>query len=65
MYYPGEIPDARVSPLLAESLVGQPPAYIQVSGADVLRDEAIAYADALTQAESVVPISFIFAWKSY
>ena len=41
--------DPRVSPLLG-SLAGLPPAYVAVGGFDPLRDEGIAYADALRAA---------------
>lgn len=42
--------DIRISPLLAKDLSGLPPAYMQISGADVLRDEGLIYARKLEQA---------------
>lgn len=38
------------SPLLADDLSGLAPAYVAVSGFDVLRDEGLAYAERLTKA---------------
>ncbi|KAI0483197.1 Alpha/Beta hydrolase protein [Xylariaceae sp. FL0804] len=49
-YAPAARPDPRHSPLLAASLAGLPPTLIQVAGADVLRDEGLAYAEALRAA---------------
>lgn len=51
-HYLGDHPadDPRVSPLLAEDLTGLPPAYVAVSGFDVLRDEGEAYALRLAEA---------------
>lgn len=54
-YYPSDKPDTRVSPLLATSLDGLAPAYVQVAGSDILRDEGIAYAEALQDAKYDIP----------
>lgn len=43
----GNAPTEAVAPALAESLAGFPPAYVEVGGAEVFRDEAIAFASRL------------------
>jgi acetyl esterase len=45
-----EITDPQVSPLLADDLSGQPPAFIVTAGFDPLRDEGDAYGAALRAA---------------
>ena len=42
--------DIRFAPLLGKSFQELPPAYSQVSGADPLRDDGLAYAKALKEA---------------
>ncbi|MBO0866178.1 MAG: alpha/beta hydrolase, partial [Mycobacterium sp.] len=48
--------DPRVSPLLADSLSGLPPALIAIAGFDVLRDEGERYATALGAAGNAVDL---------
>lgn len=49
-YNPPKIEDPSVSPLLASSFTGVPRAFFQLCGRDPLRDEGLAYADALEAA---------------
>ena len=46
-YNPTDPTAVDVSPLLADDFSGLPPAFIQVAGADPLRDEGLAYAEKL------------------
>ena len=48
--------DPRISPLLAESLSGLPPALIATAGFDPLRDEGDSYAAALSAAGTHVDL---------
>lgn len=52
MYIPAGVDpaDPRLSPLLAPDLTGMPPAYILTAGLDLLRGDAVAYAERLEQA---------------
>jgi acetyl esterase len=47
---PSEGDDPRVSPIRAESLAGLPPAFVVTAEFDPLRDQGLAYADALAAA---------------
>ncbi|MBQ3653119.1 MAG: alpha/beta hydrolase [Synergistaceae bacterium] len=49
-WYPGDVSSEYVSPALTEDLSGLPPAYVLTGTLDLLRDEAIAYAQRLMQA---------------
>jgi acetyl esterase len=54
--YAGPRDDWRVSPLLAKSLAGLPPALIEVAGHDPLHDDGVLYAEALRAAGVAVQL---------
>ncbi|KAH7198933.1 Alpha/Beta hydrolase protein [Fusarium flagelliforme] len=56
-YYGAPPEDIRISPLLAKDFSGLPPAYIQIAGADPLRDDGFAYAERLQKAGIPVSLS--------
>ena len=49
--------DWRASPILAEDLSRLPPAHVVIAGCDVLKDEGLAYADALKAAGNSVSVA--------
>lgn len=49
-YAPSDPASPDMSPLLNKNFAGLAPAYLQIAGADPLRDEGLAYADKLKQA---------------
>lgn len=63
-YQPSDAANVTVSPLLASQFDDLSPAYFQICGRDPLRDEGLAYADALHEAKYVthafsVPIYYL------
>lgn len=62
-YKPKDPAHVTVSPLLAARFDDHPPAYLQICGRDPLRDEGLAYADALQQAKYVCP-TYIYMYPT-
>lgn len=56
-YRPIDTSHVTVSPLLATSFDRLPPTFLQICGRDPLRDEGLAYADALESSGYVDPLS--------
>ncbi len=52
----GRAPDWRGAPLLADDLSGLAPALVMVGSYDVLRDDGVAYANAMTEAGNQVTL---------
>lgn len=52
----GKAPDWRAAPLLAPDLAGLPPTLLLLAGHDPLRDEALAYGEALLAAGNAVTL---------
>ncbi|CAG7560636.1 unnamed protein product [Fusarium equiseti] len=66
-YYRAPPEDIRISPLLANDFSGLPPAFIQIAGADPLRDDGFAYAERLQKAGKAWVIEKVLrdsGWRS-
>ena len=58
-------PSSKGAPLLAESFAGLPPAFVQIAGADPLRDEGLTYEEKLREANVPTKLEMFVPFYSF